>query len=76
MHTRPPHRSETAARPSDASDVQATVPLCRALKTLQGQVLFSPQSTLDADSLAARLCQLSTLGYVHVLLASASLGQG
>ena len=65
--------ASSAARPDDAAEqVTSTLNLARELKTLQGQVLFSPTED-DTEALASKLLQLDTLDYVHVLLASSAV---
>jgi hypothetical protein len=67
--------ASSSARPADAlEDVLAHVPVCRTPKTLQGQVLFASRADHDLDDLAARLLRLTTVDYVHVMLASCGLG--
>ena len=62
--------ASSAARPKDVEADLAQLKLERPLKTLQGQVLFSPAASLETEDLARSLLKLSTLDYVHILLAS------
>lgn len=65
--------ASTAARPADvAADVESHISLSRELKTLQGQILFAPTES-SANELAEALLKLTTVDYVHVLLASSAL---
>ena len=60
--------ASTSARARDVEADLQSLPLSRRCKTLQGQVLFA--SSAPAPKLAALLCGLATVDYVHVLLAS------
>ena len=63
--------ASSSARPKDyLADIAALVPLSRAPKSLQGQALFAVSTTSSMAQVASRLLRLSTVDYVHVLLAS------
>ena len=65
--------ASTAARPKEVENDLAQLKLQRPLKTLQGQVLFSPADASNVQTLALSLRKLTTLDYVHVLLASCAI---
>ena len=55
------------------ADVSAHVPLIRPPKTFLGQILFTVDASTSVDALAAAILRLTTVEYVHVLLASCAL---
>ena len=63
--------ASSSERPKDyLADITAHMPLSRAPKSLQGQALFAVSATSSMAEVASRLLRLSTIDYVHVLLAS------
>ena len=68
--------ASSSARPKDALADVASLPLSRAPKSLQGQILLAVSAaTAEApDKLAALLLKLTTVDFIHVMLASCPIG--
>ena len=69
--------ASTSARPNDvAADVSTNLKLSRPLKTLQGQIMFSMDISMPPAELARQLLTLTTVDYIHVMLASSPVSGG